>query len=380
MTPSACFYSYTVVSLVVVVVITSSPTGTTAKPTNKIPVALPPAFDGKNPTKGGGGSDEDLGSLVVGGVNAQKGRYPYMVNLNSNKNGDEYCGGTLIAPDVVLSAAHCKGADTVTIGRYNVDWWDGDLSSEYDTRTVAEEVRHPRYNKRSLKNDIMLIRLSEASDKPTMAIDYDGSADLNTELRVMGWGALQEDGSYPDILQQVNLDYVSTSACKRAYGSSEISTDMMCAEGAGKDACQGDSGGPLIIPGVSESSDVQVGVVSWGEGCAKKGYPGVYSKISESWDDFLSDQLARWGVDITTPAKQTPPPEVPGPSPTTPAPEVPTPSPTTPPPTECILCEDKADYLFNGRRGKDCTWVAKRNNRCKKQASMIGCPKTCGLC
>ena len=206
-----------------------------------------------------------------------------------------------------------------------------------------------------------------------MAIDYDGSADLDTELRVMGWGALQEYGYYPDILQEANLDYVSTSACKRAYGSSEISKDMMCAEGAGKDSCQGDSGGPLIIPGVSDSSDVQVGVVSWGIGCAYSGYPGVYSKISESWDDFLSDQLAKWGVDITTP-------EVPGPSPTTPVPEVPSPSPTTPPPTECILCEDKSDYLFNGRRGKHCTWVAKRANRCNIKANMIGCPKTCGLC
>ena len=168
MTPSTCFYSYTVVTFVVLVVITSSPSGITAKPTNKIPVALPPAFDGKNSEKGGGGSDEDLGSLVVGGVNAQKGRYPYMVNLNNNKYGDEYCGGTLIAPNVVLSAAHCKGATTVTIGRYNVDWRDGDLSSEYDTRTVKEERPHPRYNKKSLKKDIMLIRLSEPSDKPTI--------------------------------------------------------------------------------------------------------------------------------------------------------------------------------------------------------------------
>lgn len=309
--------------------------------------------------------DDPVG-LIVGGINAPKGRYRYIVNLVNNRWGN-YCGGSLIAPNVVLSAAHCAGATSVTIGRYNTGD-NGDSPSEYETRTVAAEVIHPGYNKRSMENDIMLIRLSQPSTKPTIAIDYTGASGLTSgkPLTVMGWGALQSEGRFPDILQHVTLKYMTNAECNRILWG-DITQDMMCAADTGKDSCQGDSGGPLIISGGSEAQDLQVGVVSWGYGCADRRYPGVYSRIAESWDDFLRGQLSQWGVDITNPS--------PAPGPT------PSPGPVNPTPVgECVECEDDDSYLFKGRSGQNCAWVAMLKSRCNKRDNLIGCPETCGVC
>lgn len=94
----------------------------------------------------------------------------------------------------------------------------------------------------------------------------------------MGWGTTREGvNSPPDVLQEVEVNYISNTACKRAYGSSAVSSEMMCCREAGQGACQGDSGGPLVIKGNNgEGSDVQVGLVSWGYDCALASYPGTY--------------------------------------------------------------------------------------------------------
>jgi len=84
---------------------------------------------------------------------------------------------------------------------------------------------------------------------------------------------------------------VSNSDCKSAYGDGSITRKMMCASRDGKDSCQGDSGGPLLVKGADRLSDVQVGVVSWGEGCASPGYPGVYARVS-SQIDWINEQIS----------------------------------------------------------------------------------------
>jgi trypsin len=324
---------------------------------------MPPSKnDQKLPAKSDVEGGDGPGTLIVGGLPAANGRYPYMVNLNG-AFGDNYCGGTLIAPTVVLSAAHCMGASEVTIGRFNIAT---DGSNTYDRIPVAQEVRHPFYNSGTMENDIMLIRLTRASSKPTVAINWSGSANVNQMLTVMGWGTLSEGGNQPDQIRYVDVPYVSNSACNYEY-SGGISDDMMCAgfDQGGKDACQGDSGGPLIISGGVASKDVQVGVVSWGDGCGKPTYPGVYSRISESWTDFLQSQLRSWSVDLTT---------SPAPAP------VPSPGPA-PPPTNCFECKDSPTYLVGGNRKRGCAWVAlAASKNCKQGANVIGCPKTCGVC
>lgn len=107
-----------------------------------------------------------------------------------------------------------------------------------------------------------------------------------TELKVTGWGVVNEQGRLPTNLQVVDVNLVLRATCIKNYGENTIQPSMICAgvHNGGKDACRGDSGGPLVqmVKGVSR---VQVGIVSWGIGCARPNYPGVYSNVAHlnSW-------------------------------------------------------------------------------------------------
>lgn len=99
---------------------------------------------------------------------------------------------------------------------------------------------------------------------------------------VSGWGTTSEGGSLPSTLRQVTVPYVNDGDCSDAYGSGNIFGDVMiCAGEGGKDSCQGDSGGPMTYNGV------HVGIVSWGYGCARPQYPGVYAQ-TDAFLDWIS--------------------------------------------------------------------------------------------
>ena len=104
--------------------------------------------------------------------------------------------------------------------------------------------------------------------------DYEGVTAL-----VTGWGKLNSSGPQSDILQEVNVTTISNQECRASYGHHRITDNMICAQAAGRDSCQGDSGGPLAVLG-QDGSYRQIGVVSWGRGCARPGYPGVYTRLS----------------------------------------------------------------------------------------------------
>ena len=95
---------------------------------------------------------------------------------------------------------------------------------------------------------------------------------------ITGWGALEEGGSSPDVLQKVTIPIVTDDECRAEYGESDILDSMICAgtEAGGVDSCQGDSGGPMVCDGGS----YLCGIVSWGYGCARPGVPGVYTEVS----------------------------------------------------------------------------------------------------
>ena len=128
---------------------------------------------------------------------------------------------------------------------------------------------------------------------PSPTQDYD-----NMRAVVTGWGRLKYRGPLPAILHKVELRTQSNEECREKYGRRAISENMICAAAPGKDSCQGDSGGPLAVLG-QDNSYSQIGVVSWGDGCAKQGYPGVYTRVT-SLLGWIQQTITRPTTTITT--------------------------------------------------------------------------------
>jgi len=224
---------------------------------------------------------------IVGGQNAQKNEYPWQVGLVSNWGSKPFCGGSLISSTTVVTAAHCATSPSqfkVVVGDHDVTQGDGEQRV-----SVASWTSHPNYNSNNQDHDIAIIQLAEPvqfSDSvapvclpPSSSSNYDGATATAT-----GWGTLSSGGSLSSILQEVDLTVLTNSECSQPpniYSSGQISNNMICASGPGKDSCQGDSGGPLVVH--SGSFDL-VGVVSWGYGCAQSGAPGVYSRVTDQLD------------------------------------------------------------------------------------------------
>jgi len=234
-------------------------------------------------------ADEDAPvKQIVGGTEAEVGSYPFQVAVLYN--GFQGCGGSLIAEDWVLTAGHCCGSDSVSIGRHNIAALDEDGA---ETIEVDYEIVHPRYNGFTLNNDISLLKLTRPSAFSPITWD-DGSQDTSdgAPVTVIGWGTTSSGGPVSDVLLEVEVNIVENSQCNSDYGLTTRVTDvMMCAASPGKDACQGDSGGPLFVKGTNSTSDVQVGIVSWGFGCADPNYPGVYARVSE-FDEWIRDTMS----------------------------------------------------------------------------------------
>ena len=224
-------------------------------------------------------AEDDKDPRIVGGIEAELGRYPYQVGLVGSEIFFPGCGGALIAPDTVLSAAHCSGSfSSVVIGRHDFL----DIFETYETIPIASEIKHPDYCEDNFQNDLMIVKLSNASSFSPIQLDENTQTlSPGTDVTVMGWGRTTSGDFLSNVLREVEVDIVSNEECNDQYGGA-ITNDMLCAARAGKDSCQGDSGGPLIIKGSDAANDVLVGVVSWGYGCAVPSYPGVYSRISEN--------------------------------------------------------------------------------------------------
>ena len=221
---------------------------------------------------------------IVGGTQTIEGRFPYQVALVNNSTA--FCGGSLISSKWVLTAAHCYGYAThVQIGRYDMD----DVLETYEEIEVLYQIPHPDYNPLTMNNDFMLLMLQNESMYPPVILD-DGSVSFSNELEltVIGWGKTHDSifAGSSDVLLEVDVDFLPSFKCSRRYRplGAEITDQMLCAARIGKDACQGDSGGPLILKGTNNTEDIQVGIVSWGVGCAKVFLPGVYAQVSKALD------------------------------------------------------------------------------------------------
>lgn len=153
---------------------------------------------------------------------------------------------------------------------------------------VVNKTRHPKYATETNSYDFLVLELEKASSFPPVALAKADGSDVASggNATVMGWGAVAQGGVQSNELLRVDVPIVNNTACAKVL---DVDDTMLCAGGKlDMDSCQGDSGGPLILEQAAE--DVLIGVVSWGNGCGRAGYPGVYARVSvaREWLDTIA--------------------------------------------------------------------------------------------
>ncbi|KAH8300356.1 hypothetical protein KR044_013366, partial [Drosophila immigrans] len=234
---------------------------------------------------------------IVGGQETEVHQYPWVAMLLYG--GRFYCAGSLLNDQFLLTASHCVYGFRKE--RISVRLLEHDRKMSHlqkIDRKVAEVITHPKYNARNYDNDIAIIKLDEPVEfnevlhpvcMPTPGRSFKGESAI-----VTGWGALKVGGPTSDTLQEVMVPILSQDECRKSRYGNKITDNMLCGgyDEGGKDSCQGDSGGPLhIVPNGTREHQI-AGVVSWGEGCAKAGYPGVYARVNRygTWIKNLTKQ------------------------------------------------------------------------------------------
>jgi len=257
----------------------------------------------------------DFNDKIIGGTKASFGKWPSTVALlyvdkikkietgNAvDKNGEripvtdanneaKFCGASLIAPNWVLTAAHCvvknktvKSIDKVTtlIGAF-------DLKTDGYRREIKKIIVHPDYKETTDENDVALLQLKIPVNADAITI-ASTDAPSGTLAIAVGWGALDGTSTnYPSKLYEVELPVVDRSICRSFFGAARLFNDtMLCAgyiQGEKRDVCNGDSGGPLMARINGSSGYQQIGITSWGASCSESGSYGAYTRLSKyrSW-------------------------------------------------------------------------------------------------
>jgi secreted trypsin-like serine protease len=246
-------------------------------------------------------------SRIIGGSEASKGDWPYVVFLLDELGYG--CGGSLIAKDVVLTAASCSSSST-----YYAFLGVVDINEPFDEAfTVTTEVLHPNYSGETAlgENNFMLLFLDGPSAAETVKLNsYASVPTVGQDVWTMGWGDTDIandfdpdttfDTSYSPVLNHIEVQVLSNEDCDSSGGyigdnyfsyTGYITDDMLCAQDDGQGFCDGDVGGPLVIH--SYDGDTQVGIASSGLGCAEEPFPNVYARVSEAYDWIRGEVCAR---------------------------------------------------------------------------------------
>jgi secreted trypsin-like serine protease len=239
----------------------------------------------------------DVEGQIVGGAPATPGEWPWQVALVGGSATDlwasQFCGGSLISAEWVLTAAHC--VDGIIPSQVDIVAGIYDLSNPiagYQRRDVSQIIIHPSYVSTTYDSDIALLQLSSpvtlggsgATATSLISPATNTIGDLTGVYSwVTGWGYTENINiGFPDQLYEVPVPIISNSICNNAsHYNGSITSNMLCAgfDGGGQDSCQGDSGGPLVVS--SGGQWKLAGIVSWGIGCAEPYRPGVYTRVSQ---------------------------------------------------------------------------------------------------
>lgn len=234
---------------------------------------------------------------IIGGTEVSNDAYPFMAAVMDKGAGSpldrQFCGGSLVTADTVMTAAHCLVNDAgkplkpkklqVAVGRTVLS-----ASGQGQIRNVAKGgvVVHPRYLKGQEAYDVAFIQLSKpVRGISPIALPTQGTDALirpGQKATVTGWGNTDADlPNTPDRLRQVKVPILSHAECGTSYGEYDAKVNF-CAGVETKDSCQGDSGGPIFRTVPGRRAPIQIGVVSYGDGCGAQGAPGVYTSVSSS--------------------------------------------------------------------------------------------------
>jgi trypsin len=225
---------------------------------------------------------------IVGGKVVPPGKYPFFASIDC-------CGATLIRHDMLLTAGHCdcvqENASTALLNITNRT-----TGSQY---LIERRIVHPSYSDTTVMNDIAILKLSCSSKVKPIALNFNRNLPVvGTVVSAIGIGLI-DNYELPSKMHETTVQVISNRICHniyRNYYTQVNGTAMMCAGGFAHDTCLGDSGGPLFVNG-NRGSKVQVGITSWGEGCAFQNYPGVYTRIS-TYRKFILDTIRKYSSPV----------------------------------------------------------------------------------